>query len=251
MKNFTNDTYELIESYLKNDLEIDTKRDFERLMARDEALREEVVKIKLLKEIIKRHLTRTTIQHIHETKMNEWFLKKNISVEEEAATEVADEAYDEKIPTRKRNSLLSMLLKTITVLLLISIIIFVVLAKLPIDIQETEKMKAWQNEAELNSVQKINYENYLEAHDALKMNNNEKAILFFDKVANAQGSSDYFKDAAEWFGTVASSSRKPFGAEARFRKIINDSSFRYRYSQKDKIQVWCKIQWAKLMGWHE
>ena len=249
MKNFTNDTYELIESYLKNDLEIDTKRDFERLMARDEALREEVVKIKLLKEIIKRHLTRTTIQHIHETKMNEWFLKKNIGDEEN--TEVEEEAYEEEVPAQKRNGLLSILLKTITVLLLVSAIIFVVLAKLPVEIQETEKMKAWQHEAELNSVQKINYEDYLEAHDALKMNNDEKASLFFDKVKDAQNTSDYFKDAAEWFGTVARSSRKPFSAEARFQKIINDSLFRYRYSQKDKIQVWCKIQWAKLMGWHE
>lgn len=283
-------TYEKIEAYLAKRLSGSDRKSFEAEISADESLRETVVKMQLLRKITERNLTRQKIMSIHKVKTSEWtkaltetepeFEEKvtlltpkssdiieetllpsekivpgntellDETVTEEEITEVEEENVDDYQEPPRRGNALSIVL-TILILSIIAGSIFIYLAKTPITVRKGNPLLTAKGVA-LDSAQKVYVEIYEEGIDALAKNNNLAAITHFENVIAFDRLPGYYSDASRFLNAAAhSQQQQPNRATKLLSGVLSQKSFAYPYTNKDKIQVWCKIYWSKIMGFND
>lgn len=283
-------TYEKIEAYLTKRLSGSDRKSFEAEISADESLRETVVKMQLLRKITERNLIRQKIMSIHEVKTSEWtkaltetepefeekvtFLTpKNSDIieetlipgeevvqentelldattTEEEITEVEEENVDGYQEPPRRGNALSIVL-TILLVAIVAGSAFIYLVKSPITVREGNPFLTAKGVA-LDSAQKVYVEIYEEGVDALAKNNNLAAITHFENVIAFDRLPGYYSDASRFLNAAAhSQQQQPNRANELLSGILSQKSFAYPYTNKDKIQVWCKIYWAKIMGFDD
>lgn len=283
-------TFERIEAYLSKRLSSSERKSFEEEISADASLKEMVVKMQLLRKITERNLTRSKIISIHEVKTAEWEkelskteeefeekvtlltpnnndvanetlipseeilqedtnLLEEVVAEEEIAEVDEEVVYDYEEPPRRGNALSIVL--TILILSIIAGSIFIYLAKTPITVREGNPLLTAKGVA-LDSAQKVYVEIYEEGVTALAQNNNLAAINHFEDVTSFDRLPGYYLDASHFLNAAAhSQQQQPNRATKLLNSIILQKSFAYPYTNKDKIQVWCKIYWAKIMGFDD
>jgi hypothetical protein len=225
-----------IEDYLNDRLDATTKADFEARMAVDTDLREEVVKLQLLRQIAKRNATREKIKAIQTEKISEW------KAEATDNEEITDETERAK-PKLKiwRN------FGTFAAAASVALVMYLNFSSISMPNEATLSERG--NGAELDSIQKVNFENYLTAQKALQSGDNATAISYFEKVANATEIRPYYKDASTWFLAVANVEKSPKKAEELMQNILSKQDFKYEVSLLDKARMWTKIQVSKVKNW--
>lgn len=269
MQPHTHHTYEKIEAYLTKRLTDVERYAFEQAITEDAELKETVVKMQLLRKITERNLTRLKVMSIHAAKTNEW--KKSImsesgiadepttlaqslatdnseeSEEEEIAESTAEleQPYEEKTPSR---SWLPAFLWSLFVLFALTASAFIYLAKTPIEIRENRNLVAATSQTD--STQQVYIEIYQEGLQALQSGNSLAAISYFDTALNSQKLPKFHVDAARFLESVAYAEQQPTKAAQNLNAIAREPTFAYPYTNKDKLQVHCKILWARLMGWN-
>lgn len=221
-----------IEDYLNNRLDAVEKGIFERRMAQDEDFREEVVKLQLLRMIAKKQATRNKIRLIQEQKLANWRL------------EVAED--DNEIEEAKHKPKFRILRNFGTLAAAASITAVCYLNFSTITLPNEATLAERGNSTELDSLQKINFENYLTAQKALKSGNNSVAIENFEKVIAGKELRPYFIDASRWFIAVANVDARPEEAEEMMQDILSKKDFKYEISFLDKARMWNKIQINKI-----
>ncbi len=255
-------TYEKIEAYLTKRLNDVERQALEQSIAEDPGLRETVVKMQLLRKITERNLTRLKVMSIHAAKTNEWkkltmddselenkaeTLAQNLVTENsEETTNITEEVYEEATPSR---SWLPAFLWSICVLLALTAVGFAYLAKTPVVIRENKNLLAATSQA-ADSTQQVYVKIYQDGLQALQSGNNLAAISYFETALSSQKLPKYHADAAQFLESVAYAEQQPNEAAKKLDAIIKEPTFGYPYTNKDKLQVQCKILWARLMGWN-
>lgn len=226
--------HQQIEDYLNNRLGETEKADFEARMAADADLREEVVKLQLLRQIAKRNATREKIKAIQAEKLAEW--KAEIADNQEVIEE-------ETKPKFKiwRN------IGTFVAAASVALVMYLNFSSFTMPDAATLSERG--NSAELDAVQKLNFENYLTAQKALKTGDNKTAIEYFEKVRNSTEIRPYYRDASMWFLAVANVDKNPKKAEDLMQDILSKKDFKYEVSTLDKARIWVKIQVSKVKNW--
>lgn len=247
-------TYEKIEAYLTKRLTDSERITFEKTLSEDSDLKETVVKMQLLRKIAERNLTRTKITSIHSAKTTEW--KQAVQPEVEPITEekselpdseetaYEEEIYEDELPRR------SWWLPVLWLLLLLVAVVaaaFIYMAKSPIAIRENNSPVAATTQRD--STQQVYLAIYNDGVQALQSENYLAAISYFDQAINSQKLPNYHTDAARFLESVAYASQQPNKANKRLNTVTKEDKFAYPYTNMDKLQVQCKILWAKLMGW--
>lgn len=222
-----------IEDYLNNRLDAVERAIFERRMAQDEDFREEVVKLQLLRMIAKKQATRNKIQLIQSQKLANWRsenLEENVESEEE----------EERKPRFRilRNA------GTLAAAASIAVVCYLNFSAITLPNETTLAERG--NSTELDSLQKINFENYLAAQKALNSGNNKLAIERFEQVIEGRELRPYYIDASRWFIAVANVEENPEKAEDMMQDILSKKDFKYEVSFLDKARMWTKIQINKI-----
>jgi TolA-binding protein len=178
-------------------------------------------------------------------------------VTEEVTTEtvsepelVEEETYEYGEPSNKSGKTLPVVLSIIGLVLIIGAL-FVYFAKSPLTVREGNPLLTAQG-VTLDSTQQVYVEIYDEGVQALKEGNNLAAIAHFDNVISFGRLPGYYADAARFLNSAAfAQQQQPNKAGKLFSSVISQKSFAYPYTNKDKIQIWCKIYWAKMMGFND
>lgn len=274
--------YEKIEAYLTNRLNDPERNAFEKAIFSDPDLKETVVKMQLLRRITERNLTRSKIISIHNVKTSEW--KRAIAAEvtdepvdssqlvdeneveveeagssangfpdaivpepsESAPVESVEEEFYEIAP--QRNRWLPVLWVFLVVIALV-VSAFVYLAKSPIEIRKNNSPIAATPQTD--STQQIYLGIYNDAVQALQNGNYLAAISYFDEAIESQKLPNYNVDAARFLKSVAYAQQQPNKATKHLKEVTSEKTFAYPYTNKDTLQVQCKILWARLMGWND
>lgn len=168
---------------------------------------------------------------------------ENSEIEEELAE---DELYEFEETSSGRSIFLSVTLLSLGFLLITGSLFFY-LAKTPLTIREGNPLLTAKG-VDLDSTQKVYVEIYEEGVESLTKQNNLAAIAHFDNVVSFGNLPGYYIDASHFLNSAAYAQQQPYKAGKLLSSIISKRSFAYPYTNKDKIQIWCKIYWAKIMG---
>jgi hypothetical protein len=225
--------HQQIEDYLNDRLGETEKTDFEARMAADTDLREEVVKLQLLRQIAKRNATRENIKAIQAEKLAEW------NSESTDNQEVIEEIKPKFKIWRS--------IGTFAAASSVALLIYLNFSSVSMPNETTLSERG--NSTELDSIQKVHFENYLTAQKALKSGDNATAITYFEKVSNATEIRPYYRDASRWFLAVANVNKNPKNAEDLMQDILGEKEFQYEISALDKARIWTKIQVSKVKNW--
>lgn len=314
-------TYEKIEAYLTKRLSDTDRHVLETAIQSNEELKEEVVRMQLLRKITERNIIRNKLLKIHEVKVKEWhghFFSNEEQVEsvkvipqteipvseiteidaEQESTQEYDSAQETVEPEPQnetaevvleeiveievqeeqqdtvgditatkveepeevqdhveetesvyvsKSSVWKPLLLSLGVLSFLCICGFVYLAKTPVTIREGNPGLTAEG-IELDSLQNVYLGVYNQGKTAFENNKYYESIPHFNEVIAAQELPNYYNDAALFLGAVANTAIGPNTATKQYKVITSKKIFNYPYTNKDKLQLWCKIQWAKLMG---
>ncbi|MFB0946348.1 MAG: hypothetical protein QMB24_09430 [Spirosomataceae bacterium] len=183
-------------------------------------------------------------------------LQENESAEEVANENISEselveeEAYKYESPSKKRGKSLLVILSILGLFLIIGAL-FVYFAKSPVTIREGNPLLTAQG-VDLDSTQQVYVEIYNEGVQALKEGNNLAAIAHFSNVISFGRLPSYYTNASSFLNSVAfAQQQQPNKASKLISSVISKKSFAYPYTNKDKIQIWCKIYWAKIMGFND
>jgi TolA-binding protein len=284
-------TYEKIEAYLARRLSESERKKFEAEISSDVSLKEVVVSMQLLRKITERNLTRSKIMTIHNAKTSEWIkvftdgeegfvekatlltpevnsiigepttpdqklalqetrLTQRITTKTTLETELAEEeAYEYEEPSNQQGRTLPIILSVLGLILIVGTL-FVYFAKAPLIVREGNPLLTAQS-VTLDSTQQVYLEIYDEGVQVLKEGNNLAAIAHFDNIISFGRLPGYYTDASRFLSSAAFAQQQPNKAGRLFSSIISRKSFAYPYTNEDKIQIWCKIYWAKMMGFND
>lgn len=220
-----------IEDYLNNRLDAVERAIFERRMAQDEDFREEVVKLQLLRMIAKKQATRNKIQLIQSQKLANWH-----------AEDMAENNETEQ--ERKPRFRIVRNFGTLAAAASIATVCYLNFSAITLPNETTLAERG--NSTELDSLQKINFENYLAAQKALNSGDNKLAIERFEQVIEGRELRPYYIDASRWFIAVANVEENPEKAEDMMQDILSKKDFKYEVSFLDKARMWTKIQINKI-----
>jgi hypothetical protein len=203
-------------------------------------------------------LTPESSNIIEETTISdrELALQENESTEEVANENISEpelveeEGYEYEKPSKKRGKSLPVILSILGLLLIIGAL-FVYFAKSPLTVREGNPLLTAQG-VDLDSTQQVYVEIYDEGVQALKEGNNLAAIAHFNNVISFGRLPGYYTDASSFLNSAAfAQQQQPNKASKLINSVISKRSFAYPYTNKDKIQIWCKIYWAKIMGFND
>ncbi len=222
-------TQQMLEDYLANRL---TGMDITFIEAQIDnipAVKTEYEKLLLLKNTIQRQQTRDKIKAIHAQKMAEW---KGEDSENEGGKII-------KLQPQKSN--VSNFFKIGGMAAAACAVFMIYLSVSPISTSDPTNLSERGNSTELDSLQKLEFEYYLQGQKALSDGKNQEAIVMFQKVMEAQNIRPYYKDASLWFSAVANSE---MGNEAKVNEILKQidskGDFRYEISRIDRLKIWWK-----------
>jgi|GEM_PF-1926781 TolA-binding protein len=171
-------------------------------------------------------------------------------------TSKAESAWEEtsgyeryKEPSNKQGRTLPIVLSILGLILVIGTL-FVYFAKTPLIIRGGSPLLTAQG-VTLDSTQQVYLEIYDEGVQVFKEGNDLTATAHFDNVISFGRLPSYYTDASRFLNSAAFAQQQPNKASRLFSSIISRKSFAYPYTNKDKVQIWCKIYWAKVMGFND
>jgi hypothetical protein len=229
MKEFSEDTYEKIEAYLLKRLDSDATQRFEAEMNQNIALKEEVVKMELLRKIVNKIETRRNIREIQAKVLNE------------NEAQVADNEFSLK-PKRKTISF-SKLVSFSAAAMVLFMVGFNFLA---FDLPDKETL-AMRGIALQDQKQK-DQERYFEAQLLLIEGENEEAAVIFEDISKTKDIDPYYFEACEWYRAVALIETEPETSQKIIEKLSKNPHPKFKISYLERAKAWVKIQKTRLFG---
>lgn len=219
---------EKIEAYIQQKLKENERIEFENELSQNVELRNKVVSLKLINEVLQHYSTQYKINTLHKSLTANWLNtqpKPDIEIEEVLTP---DEQTIEE--TSRSSNWLSKVLLALSILLLIKFGLFLFLIYKPITLPKFDERYTLLHDSQLAYYN----ENYTEALRAV-----EQAEATYTFSAND-------KAKADWLKTIVLAEMYPKATQQQLALTQKESPS--TVSLLEKAQIWCKIGWLKLMG---
>lgn len=229
MKEFSEDTYDKIEAYLLKRLDSDATQRFEEEMNQNPTLKEEVVKMELLRKIVNKIETRRNIKEIQSKVLHQ------------KEDEMPD---NEFLMKPKRNVFRFQKLIPFSAAAMVFFAVGLNFSAFDLPDKETLAMRgiALQNEKQKNQ------ERYFEAQLLLVEGKNEEAALIFEDISKTKDIKPYYYEACEWYRAVALIETEPETSQKIIKKLTDNPTPRFKISYLERAKAWVKIQKTMLFG---